>query len=328
MSNIKWNGEKTIYPIVIDKAIQQFTFPVAAKPELVLFDAEQQLLGVINHKKSVEELVYQYNHSDKYLAREEALEALATAEYDSKMALYNPLLDSIAVFNTYLKALEDPFYDIKELAIGTLIEYKGKDTLKVAEKIKTLAQSDKKASVRALSLEYLSATNSGNEEISKTMLSDSAYSVVAAALSAYISVGNDEEKAAIVQKYREEEKLDIIVSVAQYYIDSQDSTQMEWFLEKMGSASPRDMIGLSQFVGDYTSKVAKSESEKAITFAEELASTHDHFYARFAGYKILWLLDSVEGVTEKRKNIVDNETNKILIDAYERWESRIIRIGN
>lgn len=321
------DGEKTIYPIVIEQAVQQFKFPMTSAPNLVLFDAEQQLLGVINHKQSVEELIYQFNNSDKYLAKQEALLALLDESFDSEEFDYNPILDSTEVLDVFKQALNASFYDLRALAIESLLDYKGEDTTAIYQTITTLAESDKKASVRAMALGYLTSVEAGSQELYKQMLGDSAYSVVAAALSGYIKVGDESEKATIIEKYKDEEKLEIVVSVAQYYIDAKDTTQIDWFLSKFEKISPRDKIGFSQFFGDYVSKVATTESEKAVGLAEDLAKNHDHFYARFAGYKILWLLDSVEGVAAKRKQVIENETNKILIDAYERWESRIIHIG-
>lgn len=322
------NGQKTVHPIVVKDAIQQFKFSMSSKPDLVLFDAEQQLLGVIKHKKSIEELVYQFKHTDKYLAKQEALTSLITESYDVKKSDYNPVLDSANVREVFKQALNASFYDIKELAIEALTGYSGADTTEIHESIMKLAQTDKKASVRAMALSYLTEQKVGSQELYKQMLSDSAYSVVAAALTGYIEVGDDSEKSTIIEKYKNEEKLDIVVSIAQYYIDAKDTTQVDWFIDKFEKATPRDKIALSQFVGDYVSKVATAESDKIITMAEELAKNHSHFYARFSGYKILWLLDSVEGVTEKRNQVIDNEVNKVLIDAYERWESRIIRIGD
>ncbi len=321
------NGEKSLHSIVIDQAVQQFKFPLAAAPDLVLFDAEQQLLGVVNHKQSVDELIYQFKNSDKYLAKHDALVALMAESFDSEKYDYNPILDSANVREVFKQALNASFYGLREQAIESLIGYKGQDTTAIYQAITKLAESDKKASVRSMALEYLSVAEAGSQELYKQMLSDSAYSVVAAALYGYIQVGDESEKAAIIEKYKDEEKLDIIVSVAQYYIDAKDTTQIDWFLNKFDEASPRDKIAFSQFVGDYVTKVDTLESGKAIVLAEEYARNHDHFYARFAGYKILWLLDGLDGVTEKRKQVIENETNKILIDAYDRWESRIIRIG-
>ena len=321
------NGQEEIFSIVIEKDIQQFKFPIAKNPDLVLFDREQQLLGVITHKKSIEELVFQYNNVSKYLAREEALERIINTEYDKDVFSYNPILDSINVLNVYTKALNDPFYDLREKAIAVLTTYKGGDTVSIRAKIKELA-NDKKSSVRSEAIKSLSTIEwgSGYDELYKQKLKDSSYAVVAAALSAYIKT-EAKDKSTVIEEYQKEDKMDIVKSVAKYFIDQNDSTKTDWFINKFENASPRDKIGFSSLIAEYIESKDSVNVSKVISLAENLALNHDHLYARFAGYKILWSLDSIEGVYEKRKNVIENEGNKMLIDAFERWENKIIRVG-
>lgn len=321
-------AEKTVHSIVIDKAVQQFKFPVKSKPSLVIFDDEQQLLGIITHKKSVDELVFQYYNAGKYLARAEAIERIMGTEYATDTYSYNPVLDSAEVFQMYFDALNDPFHDIRETAIAVFDQYAGKDTLKVYEKFQSLAKSDKESSVRAQAIAGLSLLNSANdyEALYKEMLNDSSYLVIGTALSAYIQ-SEAQDKAAVIEKYKTETKSDIVESVASFYIEEKDSTQLEWFISKFEAASPRDKIAFAALISEYVETQDSISVDKVVQLAEQLALNHDHLYARFAGYKILWGLDHIVGVTDKRRNVIENEDNKMLIGAYERWESKIIRIG-
>ena len=320
--------DKTVHSIVIDKAVQQFKFPVKSKPSLVVFDDEQQLLGIITHKKSVDELVFQYYNGKKYLARAEAMERIMGIEYATDTYSYNPILDSAEVFDMYFKALDDPFHDIRETAIAVFDQYAGKDTLKVYEKFQSMAKGDKESSVRAQAIAGLSLLESANdyEALYKEMLNDSSYLVIGTALSAYIQT-EASDKAVVIEKYKTETKSDIVESVASFYIEEKDSTQLDWFISKFEAASPRDKITFAALISAYVETQDSSSVDKIVLMAEELALKHDHLYARFAGYKILWSLDHINGVTEKRRNVIDNEGNKMLTGAYERWESKIIRIG-
>lgn len=322
------DGKKQIFPVVIDKTIQQFSFPINKKPDLVLFDDEQQLLGVIRHKKSQQELIFQYYNAERYMARQQALSMLLPEQEDPTL-LYNPLLDSMIVRKVFVDALNDPFYDLKEYAIAVLAGYSSEGSNEINVKVKKLAMEDEKSSVRAAAIDFLAVGSvEGEEDLSlyKKMLADSSYDVVASALSAYIHT-DAEDKASVIAEYRKEDKSSIVTSVAEYYLDVKDSTQIDWFIEKFKAASPRDKISFSDYLASYVSDQDSVATHGVIDYAEELALNHDHLYARFSGYKILWSLDQIEGVTERRQKIIENETNKMLVNAYERWESKIIRIG-
>jgi aminopeptidase N len=45
------NGKQSTYDVVIDSVSKVIELPAASKPDLVLFDKEVQLLGVVNHPK-------------------------------------------------------------------------------------------------------------------------------------------------------------------------------------------------------------------------------------------------------------------------------------
>lgn len=321
-------GVKEIHSIVIDKAIQQFKFPVKKEADLVLFDAEQQQLGIIIHKKSIKELVYQYHNAGKFQAREEALERIINTDFATDKFVYNPVLDSTEVFEMYFEALKDPFYDLREKAIKVLSTYNGTDTIRIRNRFVELAEEDEKSSVRAVAISALSKLKNANDylEIYKEKLQDSSYVVIAAALSAYIST-DAEDKSSVIEQYQNEDKYDIVESVAEFFVDSGDTTKLEWFMKKFNDASPRDKIGFSNVIAEYVETLDSTSIDGVVRMAEELALNHEHLYARFSGYKILWNLDSIEGVFEKRKQVIENEENKILINAYERWENKIIRIG-
>jgi aminopeptidase N len=92
----------------MDKAIQEFTFDVSSKPDLINVDAEKMLLCRKTEKKSIEEYAFQYKHAPLYLDRYEALTGLTNKESDSLST------------EIIIAALNDKFWNLRIKAIASL----------------------------------------------------------------------------------------------------------------------------------------------------------------------------------------------------------------
>ena len=166
-------GQKARYAMRINRQKQEFTFPAATQPQLVVFDAEEQLLAEVNHAKTAEELRYQYQMADHYISRYKALAALLE---DSSPANRKTLVSALADTSGYMR----------RLALSAFEAYEGADKKTVLEQISKIAAADKNTLVRADALSILAglAPNAYREQFRKG-LEDRSYAVVAASVYGY-----------------------------------------------------------------------------------------------------------------------------------------------
>lgn len=95
------DGKKITRSILQDRTEQEFSFSLNKKPDLVLFDSDSRLLGIVKHEKSKEEWEYQLTHSSDFLPRYEAVKHLGELAKDT------------ATEAVLAKALDDPFWKIR-----------------------------------------------------------------------------------------------------------------------------------------------------------------------------------------------------------------------
>ncbi len=342
------NGKKEVHELEISKYKQAFQFPCTEKPDLVLFDAEQQLLGFVDHNKEFSEWVYQYEHGACFQSRWDALDTLSDQLFTLKalekviqsdsenkgvfQAKYDEIKGSEQEIVTLLiKAIKDPFEDIRKKAIESLTIYYSSDSVLKKDEIVALmvsrAERDEISKVRASAYDFLSGAE---EKISQTELlplyrkgvKDSSYSVNAAALQGYI-IADAPDAQKVIETFKSSDKIDIINGVASYYIKTEDTTQFDWMLHRYLDAKPIQKMHFSEYFAEYLKVVNASSREQGLKLFEKYATEDEDIYVRFSGYKGLWMLDGLAGVRDRRLKIVKQEDNLTLQQVYERKEKQI-----
>ena len=128
---------KSSHKVWINKQHESFEFPLTSKLKLVVVDPTGTLLAKINHSKTLDKMIYQYNHANGYINRRKALDFIAKHQ-DEKEA-----------FNTITKALNDQFFKLRILALDNL-DLKNKWSKTAAIKtVESLAKNDKHTLVQA-----------------------------------------------------------------------------------------------------------------------------------------------------------------------------------
>ncbi len=330
------SGIKKSKSFVIEDTVETFEIEVASKPELVLFDGEQVILGELYEEKAKVEYVAQYQKSDLYLARKTALLGLTEVEYDtihttdgvklkpkSDLSKFNPALNDEAVRSILISALDDEFYMLRVLALDTLKGYEGPDQETILMKARNLAQNDSASIVRSKAMELLGASSSKKNftSIFESGLDDSSYTVVSSSLVAYLDVDGPKADEKI-KELRDIDNLNITKSVAGYYIGKKITGKYDWFYSKFSQGDPIEKLRFGEFFAQYL-LVDSVKQKEGIELLRDIATNHDNLYARFGGYKGLWILNSVSGVAAIRKEIREGEKNKRLLSAYDRLEKRL-----
>ena len=134
---------KTSHNVWVENAQNSFTFSFNKLPKLINIDAKHVLLAEIADKKTLEEYIYQFNNAPHYLDRRLSLEDISKNQSNKE------------AFNTLIKALNDPYYEIRVLALENIDLFQKYNKKEAIDKIVNLAQSDPKTLVQAAAISVL-----------------------------------------------------------------------------------------------------------------------------------------------------------------------------
>jgi aminopeptidase N len=168
-----WHGhEKERKKFWLEHKADTFQFKVRSQPDLMNIDPERVLLVEKKENKNFAQYSHQFNHSDNYLNRREAL-----AYAGSIMS------NDTAAASLVKKALSDPYFRIRSLALNLLAQ--GKTDAATLKTIEQLAVSDKKTQVKADAIDVLGLQeNKAYQPLFLKAVRDSSYGVAGAALEA------------------------------------------------------------------------------------------------------------------------------------------------
>lgn len=212
-------GNVTRKRIVLDSVSQKFEFSTNSKPFLINVDAEKMLVCTKKDMHSKEEWLYMFNNAPLFLDKLEALEALDKFKTDSLVQL------------TYLKALDDPFYSIKTMAISKVKSLNEKNQELAYPKLKNLAMNDKKSIVRSRALKVITEVyaSKNNEEVFASAEKDLSYSVETNLLR-YYATAQKEKAWAIAKKEQGTTNSSMQTAIAEFYAKEGSAAEHAFFL--------------------------------------------------------------------------------------------------
>jgi len=215
------DGAPKIYNVWVSKKEEAFSFKYTKKPKWVNVGASKTLLAEITDHKSKENYIYQYTHGKKYLDRREAIIGLADNQGDE------------IAFETLTKALNDPYYGLRILAIDK-IDVSNANAKSAIKTIEKLALNDDKTLVQAAAISKLEILeNPKYVTIYKEALQSKSNSVKGSALSALYKI--DKEAAmAFVNSISNEEEIEAMKSaLIPIYIKDRTESQMAFVADNL-----------------------------------------------------------------------------------------------
>ncbi|MCC9165849.1 M1 family aminopeptidase [Pontibacter harenae] len=298
------NGQKTTHPIVIDKAEQTFSFPVATQPQLVIVDAEQQLLGTIEHQKTDQELLYQFYNAQHLTPKLEAMQ-----ELEEKV-------DNPEVLKMMQAALKDNYWVVRSAAVSALDNLKEADRGKVEEEIKRLAVQDKRGAVRADAILLLAGWGRGKyKAIYEQGLNDSSYVATAASILAYASTGAPDVKARLA-KFDQEKNEEVVLALANYYALQGGPDKYGWFVQHVKEGNGSVLYYMLQSFGAYLAANPQANTSEAIDLLADIARNHSQYYVRASAYQALFILSDKPEVQALIQEIKANEKDPRALNMY------------
>ncbi len=285
-------SEKTFW---LDKGQQQFVLENGLPVDLVLFDEEKVLLAEKKTNKDPGKFHKQFQHSERGVARYEAL--------DSMMTL------GMVPWQVYEGALEDEFWSIRELALIQLSQEKNwKEGIE--NKVLQLAEKDPVNHVRASAIEALS--RQGKKSYHKELLKwsqEASYYVAGSALQAYMEDESAPNRREVSDQFGQEDNIRMVVPLIDYYTREKIQGKGKWLHEKMKVISGRSLYYFIGYYGDYFVKMPNEGREEAIDNLVALAKEHVVSYVRLAAFQALFGFIEVDGVLEEIEKIREQETD-------------------
>jgi aminopeptidase N len=206
---------KTRHNVWVDNAQNSFTFSFTKNPKLINVDAKHVLLAEITENKNLENYIFQYKNASHFLDRKLAIEEIAKHQQKNKDA-----------FNTMLKALNDPYYELRILALEKIDLFQKYNKKEAIVKIEKLAQFDEKTLVRAAAINVLGKLV---EPIYKPLfikgMQSESYAIVGSSLTALYQI--DKEVVLLkVNTLEDDLKENLADAITTIYISEKDKTNL------------------------------------------------------------------------------------------------------
>ncbi|WP_456420703.1 M1 family metallopeptidase [Lutibacter sp.] len=245
---------KTRHNVWVDKTRNSFTFPFNKLPKLINVDAKHVLLAEIDDKKTLENYIFQFKNASHYLDRRYALEEIAKHQ-DNKEA-----------FNTLIKAFNDPYSEIRILALERVDLFQKYYKKEAIAKIENLAKFDKKTLVRAAAIEVLGKLVEAKYKplFEKGMNSES-YAILGKSL---FSLYQIDKKATLnkINTLSEGTKEHLAESITNIYINEKDKTKLPFIANHVLSGMfLSNNKRIQQLYSEAFKWISESDNKEAIT---------------------------------------------------------------
>lgn len=226
------NGKVQRQRVMLHKATETLSFPVAARPSLVNVDAQKTLVWQKTDNKSMADYAFQYKNAPLFVDRREALVA-AGAKPDDAVARA-----------LVVSGLNDKFYGLRQ---GSM-QYMKLDNAALKKAavpgIRKLAASDKSYAVQAEALRTLAKLkDKQDEKLFGKQLGSQSYAVEGAALQG-LAASNPTAALAQAQKLESSDNANITQAVAGVYATAGGLAEWPKVRDKFKASGPQGKFGM------------------------------------------------------------------------------------
>lgn len=246
---------KSRYRVWVNKSSSNsFTFNYSDIPDLILVDPEHVLLKEASENKTEDNFIFQYKNAEHYLNRRIAIEEVAKVQLSNKEA-----------FNTMIAAMNDPYYELRVLALSKLDlfqKYKKKEAI---AKVIDLAENDKSNLVRAEALHVLGKlVDPIYRPLFEKGLKSTSYAIVGRSLTSLYQIDKTSALSE-VQTLSEDIKNSMSDAITTIYINEEDKSKLPFIAKHVlkGMFFTQDQR-TQQLYAQAFRWIAESDNEEAI----------------------------------------------------------------
>ncbi len=294
--------------ITITKVSEEFSFAAEAKPMLVNFDGEKQLLCRKNENKTLDEYVYQYKNAPKFLDRFEAISAFKGNLTDAK------------VYEAAKLALNDKWHSNRSKVIDLLNEATEAQFEELKPLMINIAKTDVKTSVKADAIEFLSKHCKGDDvkELYSSALNEKSYNVMGAGLNA-LAKDNPQVAMQKAKALESEDGDNILYTIMDLYSNYGDDSHNDFFIKKKENFKGFQAMG---YINMYGLFLKRCNDATVLSGAEVLKGYtikgKNNQYVKFVAQKVLKDLfnrfqDSEDELVSKKDEVSAKRLAEVIV---------------
>jgi aminopeptidase N len=309
---VSWyfDGKRYEKELVLDKAWQQFAIENKVPVTQLYVDEALELLAQKKSSRGADHFKKQFSISTLGVSRFEALDSLANSYADDPEVAY-----------LVGRALNDPFWAIREAAIMQvaqhpewLLEISG-----LEQRLLELAESDPKNTVKQGAIEMLSLIDPDKyAPYFLKWMEQPSYYVAGAALAAYLENENNADRESIAIRFESEKNIRLLVPVAEYYITNLVEGKSDWFHNNLSAQSGQSLYYFLGYYSEYFVQNPGEGTEKAINNLYAIAKDNTSNYVRIGAFMGLFGFIDEPGVLDKAKELFSLEKDE-LAKRYEEF---------
>ena len=277
---------KHIHKVVVDEVEEEFTFSYVGALKGIIYDEQQMLLAKISEDKTTEQYVYQFYHGERFEARRKGLDKGSRDRTDLGQ-------------NLILDALEDPFWNIRLLAIKKASKLKGDKKEKGKMVIAKMAKEDPKSAVRASAMKQIKKFYEDDElaAIYKERIeNDQSYDVVSSALKAYGDL-NPEAAMKLAEPMESENSSSMIYGISKLYSEHGEASKFDFFEKAFNGNVVQgfDRLGVLNSMTVFLTNQKPETILKSIEIYKGLSETGGMYMQMFLPQNLSYLVKFLEG---------------------------------
>lgn len=301
-----WEGkDKTQFLLELDEAENKWELELEKAPDLVLLDPQNTLLMEMEHDKPRAEWLHQAHHAEHFLSRYRALQKISEDSLGAKVSA------------TFLSALEDEFWFIRQTALNLLEQQPQLLQEQDVKQVQNMALHDGKSLVRADAISVLSALQPDQyADVFRQAMQDSSYAVVGSAIAAY-SLTSQQDKELIFSPYESYTNFNVVIALANYYVENELEDKYDWFARKFTEINDEALYYLLNYFARYLIDLPEETQKKGAYLLADYARFHPKYYVRLNAYRSLSFFDEQEEVKALKDQIRKAEKDKRLRSIYE-----------
>ena len=250
-----YEGNRTLnYDVWVDSKQNSFTFPINNMPKLINIDSKHVLLAEITDNKTLENYIYQFKNAPHYLDRRVAVEEIAKQQTNKE------------AFSTLIKALDDPYYEIRILALENIDLFQKYYKKEAITKIEKLAQFDDKTLVKAAALNVLGKLiDPIYKPLFERGMKSESYAIIGSSLTSLYRI---DKQAALtkVNSLKKDVKEKLADAITTIYISEKDKTELPFIANHvLKGMFLSDNKRTQQLYSEAFKWISESDNKEAIT---------------------------------------------------------------
>ncbi|UTW64195.1 M1 family metallopeptidase [bacterium SCSIO 12741] len=312
--------EKRRYELWVKDEVNEYNIRIEQQPDFVDFDSERYLLAEKVEEKSEAEWTWQYRHCKPFVARLEAIRAIA--HLDSISYIGNEVL---------IEALDDPYYYIRLMAVNTSDNLERVDEQVAEKRLLEMAFADPHPKVRAAALSrYIRDFEPENkwELIAKSM-ADSSYHVLISSLT--LSSTMDTNAALVMaEKLENENSAQVWMAVTDIYSRLGNAEKANWFESLNPRLSGYSKSGYLRSYQGFVTRLWQPEiTRNFLTTAEGISKDANMVWVKMAATaSVTKIYEKTAGeITVIDQQIEDLEDNATRLNELrterEKWQKEL-----